>query len=107
MGKWVDAGAAADFAEGGKQCLELEGVPTVVCRINGDFYATVNICPHAGLPLGEGDLAGKSLTCPFHGYTYNVDSGQNIDMPDDMPLTTFPVKIEGDRVMVEVPVAEE
>lgn len=106
MAKWVDAGAETDFDEGAKLCCELEGVPAVVCKVAGRFHAAVNICPHAGLPLGEGDLDGKVLTCPFHGYAFNVETGQNIDMADDLPLTTFPVKVEAGRVLVEVPVKE-
>ena len=107
MTKWIDAGPAREFSDSTKKCLNLEGVPTVVCQVKGTLHAVANACPHAGLPLGEGDLAGTILTCPFHGYTYNVASGVNVDMPDDEKLPCYEVKMEGSRVMVAVPEVED
>jgi len=107
MAKWIEIGSVADYPPGSKQCLDTEGIPVVVCNVDGDLFATVNICPHAGLPLGEGDLAGKILTCPFHGYTYNVETGKNVDMPDDLPLSTFAIRVLEGRIEVEVPIKEE
>ena len=102
MAKWIEVGSTSDFESTTKKCVEVEGVPVVVCHVGGDWYAVANTCPHAGLPLGEGDLQGKILTCPFHGYTYNVATGVNIDMPDDELLERFEVKVEVGKVLVEV-----
>lgn len=107
MAKWVDIGSESDFPEGDKQCIDAQGIPAVICNVKGQLLATINVCPHAGLPLGEGDLAGKVLTCPFHGYTYNIETGMNIDMPDDLPLTRFATRITDGRVEVQVPIKEE
>lgn len=106
MAKWVDIGSESNYPAGDKQCLDVQGIPVVMCNVKGKLLATINICPHAGLPLGEGDLAGKVLTCPFHGYTYNVETGVNIDMPDDLPLTTFETRVVDGRVEVQVPIKE-
>ena len=57
MAKWIQVGTEQELAAGEKTCLTVENQPVCVMNIDGDLHAIVNICPHAGLPLGEGDLA--------------------------------------------------
>ena len=102
MATWTPIGDEGDFPSDTKTCIDGETAKLVVCNVGGQFFATSNVCPHAGLPLGEGELRGKILTCPFHGYTYNIENGGNIDMPDDMALPTFPIRVENGRVEVEL-----
>ena len=94
MAKWVDVGPQSDFPPGAQKTLRVEGVPLAVFNIEGEYRAIADICPHAGMPLGQGDLCGKVITCPFHGYAYNVETGQNIDFPDqEPPVRTFPARV--------------
>ena len=74
----------------------------VVCNLDGKLTAFENYCPHVGLPIGEGDMTGTVITCPFHGYTFNVETGKNVDFADDIPLTMMNVKRENGKVAVEV-----
>ena len=46
-----------------------------VARVGEEVYALDNVCPHAGGPLGDGTLDGCELTCPWHGWTFDVTSG--------------------------------
>jgi 3-phenylpropionate/trans-cinnamate dioxygenase ferredoxin subunit len=104
MTKWIDVGPAADFSEGEKVCRSAGGVALVVFRVDGAFYAIRNECPHAGLPLGDGDRAGMVITCPYHGYAYHIKDGRNIDWPqEEPPVQTFPTRVEGERLQIEVP----
>lgn len=83
--------------------LDDEHHPVIVFNIDDQLYAVSNLCPHAGLPLDAGDLAGCVLTCPYHGYAYNVRNGANIDMPDfEPPVRTYPVRVEGQAIQVDV-----
>ena len=101
MAKWTDIGAKEDF--GTKTCVTAGKVPLVICQVEGGWHGIVNVCPHAGLPLGEGDLTGKVLTCPFHGYAYDVTSGKNIDYADDVPADAVQVRItDSGRVEVDL-----
>jgi nitrite reductase/ring-hydroxylating ferredoxin subunit len=106
MAKWIEAAPESDVPAGQKTCVEAAGFPLVLCNVAGKLFAAINICPHAGLPIGDGDLAGKTLTCPYHGYTYNVETGKNIDDADDMPLTTFPIRVVDGKIEVELPIKE-
>ncbi len=103
MANWIDACPAAEVPDGGKLCLTVQQTPLVVAQIEGAFYAIENTCPHAGLPLGEGDLAGRVITCPYHGYAYNITNGKNIDFPqDEPPCKTHPVRVNAGTVQVNL-----
>ena len=104
MAKWIDIGPATDYPPNSPRPAQAENVPLVVFNIEGLLLAIANVCPHAGLPLDQGCLQGKSLTCPFHGYTYNVETGRNVDFPnEEPPVRTFPVRTtEADRVEVDI-----
>lgn len=103
MTKWIDLGSADDFIDGEHVCAVADGRPVIVCRVQDEFHVVRNECPHAGMPLGDGDLRGHVITCPYHGYAYNVRNGRNIDWPEDEPpVQTFPVRVVDGRVQIEV-----
>ena len=54
-----------------------------------------------GGPLDEGEIDGTTVTCPWHGWEYNVTTGENLDDPDTKQ-ETYAVKVEGDDIFVEV-----
>lgn len=102
--KWIDVGPVSQFPpDGAHACVKVDRYGVVVFNLGGEFHVIRNICPHAGLPLGEGDRTGDIITCPFHGYAYNIKSGQNIDWPDDeAPVQKFPTRVVNDTVQIEV-----
>lgn len=103
MPQWIDVLPVADLPQGAKQCVSVEGRSLVVFHVVDAYHAIENSCPHAGLPLGEGELHGKVLTCPFHGYAYRVDTGRNIDFPDhESPVRTFAVRVEDETLQVDL-----
>ena len=106
MAKWIDIGILSEFPDREKRVVRAEQESLVICHVDGDLQAVQNVCPHAGMPIGEGELIGCILTCPFHGYAYNVKTGKNVDFEDDIPLQRIPVKVESDRVLVDVEEAE-
>lgn len=106
---WTDLGPVSEFPTDGHTCLDTErpdgtrGTALVVLNVQGQWYALENRCPHAGLPIGDGERAGLVLTCPYHGYTYHIKTGKNIDFPDDQRrATTFPVRVVDGRVQVQL-----
>lgn len=79
-----------------------DGTQVAVFNVNGEFCAINNICPHRGGPLGEGDLEGTLATCPWHGWQFDVKTGQSPVNPA-ASVKTFPCRVEGADVVVEVP----
>ncbi len=104
MSTWIDLGPESDFPPGAKVCTEAQRKKIVVINVDGQFFAISNVCPHAGLPLGDGEVSGKVITCPYHGYTYNIETGCNIDFPrEEPPVPRYAVRVVDGRVQIELP----
>ena len=101
--QWTDLGPASDFPAGKQVCVRAQGVPLVVINIAGEFFALENICPHAGRPLGDGERAGMTITCPYHGYTYHIKTGRSIIDPEhETPVRIFPIRSHDGRVQAQI-----
>ena len=70
-------------------------------NVDGTFHALDGICPHQGGPLGKGKLTGCIVTCPWHGFQFDVTTGQH-QTSKSLVHPSFRVKIEGGGVWVEV-----
>lgn len=101
MGTFVKVGKAGDLAAGQGKTVDVNGREIALFNVSGTFYAIDNTCKHRGGPLGEGELDGTVVTCPLHAWTYDVASGECFDDPS-CHVDTFPVKVEGDDVLVEI-----
>lgn len=86
-----------------KQQLEaaLGETKIALFTVDDGFVATNAQCPHANGPLAEGDLEGSVISCPWHGWTFDLTTGVSPDDPC-MKLQIFEVRVEGDDVLVRV-----
>ncbi len=91
--KEIPAGQGRMFAVSGRQIA--------VFNVGGAFHAIDNVCRHQQGPLAEGDLDGCVVTCPWHGWTYDVTSGTTPDDPEAR-LDCFEVKVEGGEIFIAV-----
>ncbi|MBI5202748.1 MAG: non-heme iron oxygenase ferredoxin subunit [Elusimicrobia bacterium] len=82
--------------------VEASGERIAICNVGGTFYAIEDLCSHDDGPLGEGNLKGEQVECPRHGARFDVKSGAAVRMPAIAPVRTFPVRVEGGDVVVEV-----
>jgi nitrite reductase (NADH) small subunit len=81
---------------------EAGGNVYAVCNVGGELHALDGVCPHSSGPLGHGALHGHTLVCPWHAWEYDCRTGAN-DMDEDLKLAKFPVKVEGDDILIDVP----
>ena len=100
MPMFSKATAASDVAPGTGKLVTVEGKEIALFNVDGTFYALDNECPHRGGPLGEGDLEGCIVTCPWHAWQYDVRTGESIT--DDLKVPRYDVKVEGGDVLVAV-----
>lgn len=109
MATWTHIGSRDQFPTGSVTPVSVNGLPLVICNADGQLAALVNRCPHAGQPLADGELRGRSLTCPYHGYTYDVTTGRNVDFPyEELPAKTYPVRVTTtDHVEVDLTTADK
>lgn len=70
-------------------------------NVDGEFFAIDGVCPHQGGPLAQGELTGCLVTCPWHGWQFDVKTGQ-YQLSKTLRQTCFPVKIEDRAVWVKV-----
>ena len=91
----------ADIPTGSGKVVEVGGKTIAVFNDGGTFYAIDNTCLHQGGPLGEGELSGSSVTCPWHGWEYDVKTGA-CAMNPAVKVQTFPVQIQGDEIFVSL-----
>lgn len=90
-----------DLEDGQVERIEMDGKDIALVKIDGEFHALDGTCPHQGGPLGEGMVDREELMCPWHGWTFEVESGEHVSLPDE-GVETFDVKIDGDDVLVSV-----
>lgn len=110
---WIQVGRTSDFAPNvGSTILYGDSQLAIFNNANrGEWYCTQNMCPHKqAFVLSQGllgDIAGTpKVACPLHKKQFDLHHGTEIG-EGDLRILTFPVKIEGDRVMVELPAVPE
>jgi len=101
MPDFVKAAKTGDIRVGEARVIEIGGRSIALCNADGVFYAVDNTCLHRGGPIGEGFLDGKQVTCPWHGWQYDLATGQCATNPNAR-LDCFETKIEGDDILVAV-----
>jgi nitrite reductase (NADH) small subunit len=100
MSTFSKACAVSEVAPGTAKLMAVDGKEIALFNVDGTFYALDNECPHRGGPLGEGDLEGCIVTCPWHAWQYDVRTGESIT--DDLKVARYDVKVEGGDVLVAV-----
>ena len=101
MSNWIRVAAEDELPAG--SCGEYVAGERVIALFNvdGKFFALDGICPHQGGPLGKGSLAGCIVTCPWHGFQFDVTTGRH-QTSRSLTQPSFPVKVENGEVWVNV-----
>ncbi len=73
-----------------------DGREVAVFTYKGTLYAIDNICPHEGGPLGEGSLDDTTVTCPWHGWQFDITTGQNQNLWNE-GVQSYPIEMEGEQ----------
>lgn len=101
MSQWIRVAAVTEIPPGTiRELLAGERV-VAVANVDGEFFALDGICPHQGGPLGKGRLEGTTVTCPWHGWQFNVCTGQH-RVNAAIRHTQIPVRVEGGDILVDV-----
>jgi nitrite reductase/ring-hydroxylating ferredoxin subunit len=98
---WVEITALDRVPEWGVLPVKVERISLILNRQGMKVTCYRNACSHLEYPIDMGKVSNGIITCPFHKYQFKLDSGKCLNVPADA-LESFPVKIEGDRVFVEI-----
>jgi nitrite reductase (NADH) small subunit len=88
----IPAGSIREF--------QVEGATIALANVEGKFFAINNTCLHRGGPLAEGELNGKVVTCPWHGWQYDVTTGKLVMNPT-VGVNCYPVEVRGEDIFVD------
>lgn len=117
------AAQLSDLVEGKNKCVKLDGLSILLVKQKGQVFALENKCPHVGLSLEKSKVKDGSITCPWHGSRFDIETGANQDWVNSVagiplpgwthklialgkepqPVRTFPVTIENGTVFVTTP----
>ncbi len=103
MGELQGVLKVGDVAPGQMRVVSVGGVDVVIANVGGTYCAFNNSCPHSEGPLGDGELDGDIVTCPWHSTRFNVRTGAVIEGETDDPVPVYGVEIVGDEVQVRLP----
>jgi len=100
-GDWLEAAGYDDIPDGDVLAKTLGGEPVLLSRNGAVVSCFQNACAHLGLPLDAGEIRDGVLTCPHHGFQYELASGECLTAPE-VQLRAHAVRVVGDRVEVRL-----
>jgi len=81
--------------------VQVAGTPVALANVGGKLYAINNTCLHRGGPLGQGQLEGTVVTCPWHGWQFDVTTGKAVMNPS-AGVGCFRTEVQGEEVYVDL-----
>ena len=100
----IDLFGVDDVPDGTMKMAWVDGTDQVlVVHTNGRLYAMQGICSHEYFELDKGFLTAGTLTCALHLSRFDLETGEPLDPPAELPLAIYPVVVEDGRILIEVP----
>ena len=99
---FIEAGMAAELAPGAMKRVELRGRRILLANVGGRLCAVDDTCTHEEASLSTGVLKGALVKCPLHGSRFNVCTGEALEEPAQDNLRTYPVRLEGGRILIDL-----
>src|SRR5277367_3245311 len=99
---FVRACPVSELKDGGVISVVLGGDEIAIIKTEGEVFAIRDWCSHASVQLSEGEVDGYTIECWLHGSCFDLRTGQPTQMPATVPVPVYPVKIEGDDVLVAI-----
>lgn len=101
MAEFIVVAKTSDVEPGQMKSFQVKGHAILIANWQGTYFATQDLCTHDNGILGDGELVDGEIECPRHGARFDLQTGRGT-MPAMLPIKTFPTKVEGDTILVEV-----
>lgn len=95
-----------ELGNGERILLEIDGMPIAVFNIAGKYFAIADICSHDDGPVAEGDLNEYRVECPRHGALFDIRTGKALTLPAVVDIPAYPVRVDGDEILIGLPIAD-
>jgi len=99
---WIEAAALSGVPQDDVIAVAVQGKEIALYGVDGDVYATDNICTHGHARLCEGFLEGHEIECPLHQGRFDIRNGAAMCAPLTEGIRTYPVRIEGGKVFLDL-----
>jgi 3-phenylpropionate/trans-cinnamate dioxygenase ferredoxin subunit len=103
MTRRVVVAAVSDVPEGTMKMVQVDDTNVLLVNLEGRFRAMQGTCSHEYFELDQGFLTGDSLTCALHLSRFDLESGEALDPPAELPLAMYPVIVEDGLLILELP----
>jgi len=100
--EFVRACALSDVDADSALGVEVKGEPVAIVRTGDEVFAIRDVCSHAEVPLSEGEIYDHTIECWLHGSCFDLRTGEPTGLPATEPVPVYPVKIEGDDVLIAI-----
>ncbi len=101
--EFVPVATTSEVGPGQRMLLNVGDLSLAVFNIAGEYFAIADICSHDAGPVGEGEVEGQVIECPRHGGRFDLRSGKAIQLPAVEDIPAYPVRVEGDQILVGLP----
>lgn len=98
---FVLAARQGEIPEGQIREFQVGGKAVAIANVSGKLFAINSVCLHHGGPLGEGDLEGSRVSCPWHGWQYDVTTGKLVQQPDS-GVQCYAVEVRDGAIFVDL-----
>ncbi|MGE5591353.1 MAG: non-heme iron oxygenase ferredoxin subunit [Bacillota bacterium] len=102
MSRFVKVAELSQVTVDGCHRVNVEGLRIALFHVGGTIYAIDDTCTHAEASLTEGELDGHEVICPRHGARFDVRTGRALTLPAVVPVETYPVRVDGQDVLVDL-----
>jgi nitrite reductase/ring-hydroxylating ferredoxin subunit len=99
----VDVAGLDEVPPGTMKMVQVDGTDILIINLDGRLHATQGVCSHEYFELDKGFLTGDSLTCALHLSRFDIETGEALDPPAELPLVKYPVFVEDGRIVLELP----
>ncbi len=101
--EFVAVATTDELPNGARKLVEIDGRAIAVFNIAGEYFSIADVCSHDDGPVAEGELDGYEIECPRHGARFDVRNGSVLSFPAIVGIPAYPVKVEGDEILVGLP----
>ena len=102
MADFVKVATTNEIEPSQARLVNVQGKSIALFNVEGQFFALDNTCTHRGGPLAEGEISGHEVTCPLHGATFDIQTGEVLGPPAQRAVARYGVRVTGTDIEVEV-----
>lgn len=98
--EWIQVATLEELPLGTMKRVEIAGHRYLIANANGSYYGVDELCSHEDVSLYLGCIQGDNIKCSLHGSRFSLKTGEPLEDPATEPLATYPVKLDGNKILL-------